>query len=275
MDSPVKFLSFFVIAVVWERWHFWCVDELSDAHLKEFTGRLMPGQIATALFQVLPDVIFWIKDRDGRFVYVNKAFCHDVVVMDASEIIGLKDEDIFPKELAQVFQRGDEEVLASREPMWDKSELVSNRYGQVEWRSTSKIPLCDMEGGWIGTAGISRKMGRVDASFGLTRHHKIAIIVEAIYAHMGKRIGVTELAAAASVSVSTLERLFKEHMNTTPRQFILQVKMSAACDHLINSGLQVKEIAASLGYEEHANFTRAFTKVMGVSPRSYQKFYKR
>jgi len=51
--------------------------------------------------------------------------------------------------------------------------------------------------------------------------------------------------------------------------------MSAACDRLINSGLQVKEIAASLGYEEHANSTRAFTKVMGVSPRSYQKFYKR
>ena len=235
----------------------------------------MPGQIATALFQVLPDVIFWIKDKDGRFVYVNKAFCHDMAVMSSVQMVGLKDEDIFPKELAKVFQRGDEEVLASGVPMWDKSELVSNRLGQVEWRSTSKIPLCDVSGKWIGTAGISRKMGRVDESLGPTRHHKIAIIVEAIYEHLDKRIGVAELAVAAAVSVSTLERLFKEHMNTTPRQFILQVKMSAACDRLINSGLQVKEIAASLGYEEHANFTRAFTKVMAMSPRSYQRFYKR
>lgn len=251
------------------------MDELQDTHLKEFTDRLQSGQIATALFQVLPDVIFWIKDKDRRFVYVNKAFCHDVAVMSSAQMVGLKDEDVFPKELAEVFQRGDEEVLASGVPMWDKSELVSNRLGQVEWRSTSKIPLCDVSGTWIGTAGISRKMGRVDESLDPTRHHKIAIIVEAIYKHLDKRIGVAELALASAVSVSTLERLFKEYMKTTPRQFILQVKMSAACDRLINSGLQVKEIAASLGYEEHANFTRAFTKILGMSPRSYQRFYKR
>lgn len=254
--------------------YLWPVDEFSNGKWKEFMARLMPGQIATALFQALPDVIFWIKDKEGRFVYVNKAFCHDVAVMDAAEMIGLKDEDVFPKELAEVFQRGDEEVLASRTPMWDKSELVPNRLGQVEWRSTSKIPLCDVAGEWIGTAGISRRMGRVDELSGPTRNHKMAIIVAAIYEHLGKRIGVSELADAASVSVSTLERRFKEYMNTTPRQFILQVKMSAACDRLINSGQQVKEVAASLGYEEHANFTRAFTKVMGMSPRSYQRFYK-
>ena len=87
-------------------------------------------------------------------------------------------------------------------------------------------------------------------------------------------MGIAELAKAASVSVSTLERLFKQHMDTTPRRFIMQVKMSAACDRLINTDMRVKEIASSLGYEEHANFTRAFTKEIGMSPRSYQKFYK-
>lgn len=274
MGSAVKVLSFFVIDVFGVKSHSWAVDELSDVKLNQFTSRLRPGQIATALFQALPDVIFWIKDQGGRFVYVNKAFCHDVGVIDALEIIGLKDEDLFPRELAEVFQRGDEEVLGSGTPMWNKSELGSNRLGEVEWRATSKIPLCDVDGEWIGTAGVSRKMGRVDKSLGPTRHQKIAVIVETIYEHLDKRIGVAELAEAASVSMSTLERLFKEHMNTTPQQFILQVKMSAACDRLINSGMQVKEVAASLGYDEHANFTRAFTKVMGMSPRSYQRFYK-
>lgn len=250
------------------------MDVLSDKRLQEFTADLMPGQIAMALFQALPDVIFWIKDQSGRFVYVNQAFYLDVAVLGSAGIVGLRDEDIFPAELAEVFKRGDEDVLSSGEPLWNKSELVSNRLGQVEWRSTSKIPLKGIYGEWVGTAGISRKMGRVNESLGPTRHHKIAIIVDTIYAHLDKRIGVAELAAAASVSVSTLERLFKEHMNATPRQFIQQVKMSAACDRLINSGWRVKEIAVSLGYEEHANFTRAFTKVMGMSPKSYQRFYK-
>ena len=63
-------------------------------------------------------------------------------------------------------------------------------------------------------------------------------------------------------------------MNTTPRRFVTQVKMSAACDRLINTGMQVSEVAASLGYDEHGNFSRAFNKEMGMSPRAYQKYYK-
>ena len=250
------------------------MDELSDAYLKEFTARLLPGQIATALFQALPDVLFWIKDVEGRFVSVNKAFCHDVSVLSADEMVGLKDADIFPAELAEVFQRGDEEVLASREPMWNKSELVSNRTGHVEWRSTSKIPLQSIDGEWIGTAGISRKMGRVDEVRRVGQHHKMAMIVDALYEHLGESISVSELAAAASVSVSTLERLFKEHMNTTPRRFVIQVKMSTACERLMNTDMKINEISSSLGFHEHANFTRAFTKTMGMSPRSYREFYK-
>jgi len=249
------------------------MDELSGAYLKEFSARLRPGQISTALFQALPDVLFWIKDVEGRFVSVNKAFCLDVSVLNAEEMVGLKDVDIFPPELAEVFQRGDEEVLASREPMWNKSELVPNRTGHVEWRSTSKIPLQSIDGEWIGTAGISRKMGRVDEVRRVGPHSKMATIVDALYEHLGESISVTELAAAASVSVSTLERLFKEHMHTTPRRFIIQVKMSTACDRLMNTEMKINEISRSLGFIEHANFTRAFTKTMGMSPRSYREFY--
>ncbi len=106
-------------------------------------------------------------------------------------------------------------------------------------------------------------------------HHKLSVTVAAIYEHLGNETGIKELAQSASISISTLERLFKEHMNTTPRQFIMQVKMSAACDRLINTDMRVKEIANSLGYDEHANFTRAFTKSMGMSPSSYQRFYKK
>jgi len=251
------------------------MDELPRVNFEGFAARLMPGQIAPALFQALPDVIFWMKDDEGRFVYVNQAFCLEIAVADASEVVGLMDKDIFPCELAEVFRRGDVEVLQSSQPIWNKSELVPNRLGVVEWRSTSKIPLQGIDGSWVGTAGISRKMGLVEGMPMPSPHHKLSVIVAAIYEHIGTETGIKELAQAASISISTLERLFKEHMNTTPRQFIMQVKMSAACDRLINTDMRVKEIANSLGYDEHANFTRAFTKSMGMSPSSYQKFYKK
>jgi AraC-like DNA-binding protein len=250
------------------------MEVLPEYDFEGFSSRLMPGHIAPALFQALPDVFFWIKDGDGRFVYMNKAFCHEVAMGDASDLVGLKDEDLFPSVLAMNYQRGDEAVLESGVAFWNKSELIPTRAGGVEWRSTSKIPLKNIDGKWVGTAGISRRMGHVEGLPMPTRHHKLAVIVAAIYEHLEKGVGIAELAKAASVSVSTLERLFKQHMDTTPRRFIMQVKMSAACDRLINTDMRVKEIASSLGYEEHANFTRAFTKEIGMSPRSYQKFYK-
>jgi len=242
---------------------------------KGFTANLMPGQIAPALFQALPDVIFWIKDAEGRFVYVNQAFCHEVAKMSAEEVLGLKDDDIFPPTLAKVFLLGDQKVLAAREARLNKLELLPNRMGGVEWRSTSKIPLQDAQGHWVGTAGISRKMGYSERPPTSGGQHKLEVIVAAIHENLQQSVSITSLAKAASVSVSTLERLFREHMDTTPRKFILQVKMSAACDWLMNTEMQVKEIANTLGYEEHGNFTRAFTKLMGMSPRAYQEFYKK
>jgi len=255
------------------------VESDSELDFEGFAAQLMPGQIAPALFQALPDVIFWMKDEMGRFVYVNKAFCHDVAVKEVKEVLGLKDKNLFPAELAEVFQHDDEAVFKSGEPIWNKSELVPSRLGGVEWRSTSKIPLKNREGQWIGTAGIARRLGHVQGlsylAQGASGHHKLSVIVAAIYENLGMEVGVKELAEAASISMSTLERLFKEHMNTTPRKFILQVKMSAACERLLNTNLLVKEIASGLGYEDHANFTRAFTKVMGMSPSTYQKFYNK
>lgn len=239
-----------------------------------FIEDLLPGQVATALFQALPGVIFWMKDSEGRFVFVNKAFCYEVAMRGADEILGLKDEDVFPRELADKYQADDEAVLRSGEALWNASELTPTRSGGVEWRSTSKIPLFNKDGRCVGSAGISRRMGHEEGLPVPTRHRQLAVIIARIYEHLDKGIEIKQIAKGAGVSISTLERLFKEHMSTTPRRFVTQVKMSAACDRLINTGMQVSEVASSLGYDEHGNFSRAFSKAMGMSPRAYQKYYK-
>ena len=275
MASYVKRLSYFVIASIRENCSVGIVDSHPELDVRGFTASLMPGQIAPALFQALPDVIFWVKAANGRFVYVNQAFCHEVANLSEEEVLGLRDDDIFPPTLAKVFLKGDQEVLASRKAKINKLELVPNRMGGVEWRATSKIPLQDTDGEWVGTAGISRKMGYGERSSTSGGHHKLEVIVEAIHENLHRSVSIVDLAEAASVSVSTLERLFRDHMNTTPRKFMLQVKMSAACDWLMNSEMQVKEIATRLGYQEHGNFTRSFNKLMGMSPSAYQEFYKK
>ena len=87
------------------------VENVQTIDFDGFIEDLLPGQVATALFQALPGVIFWMKDSEGRFVFVNKAFCYEVAMRGADEILGLKDEDVFPRELADKYQADDEAVL--------------------------------------------------------------------------------------------------------------------------------------------------------------------
>jgi len=97
--------------------------------------------------------------------------------------------------------------------------------------------------------------------------------VGAIYQCVDQDIKVTDLAEAANVSVSTLERIFKQYMRTTPKKFVLKVKLSAACERLLSSDMSVREVGSSIGYHDHANFTRAFRNLMGVSPKTYRELH--
>ena len=48
------------------------------------------------------------------------------------------------------------------------------------------------------------------------------------------------------------------------------MKMEHACHLLDTSQMSVKEVAASLGYEDQLYFSRVFSKTIGLSPRAYR-----
>ncbi len=246
----------------------------ADQDIDEFLSNLRAGQVAFNLFDFLPDVIFWIKDKEGRFVYVNDALVDSGSMDTKTEVMGKTDHDIFPVELASIYRSDDVNVMKAGEVLRNKAELVPNNTGGVEWRETSKIPLFDLKGDMVGTSGISRRMGLDEGRPGPSQHRVMNAIVGAIYKCVDQEIKVSELAEAANISVSTLERVFKQHMGTTPKKFILQAKISTSCERLIRTSKSVREIGESIGYPDHANYTRAFKKLMGVSPTRYKEIYK-
>ncbi|MFC4995365.1 AraC family transcriptional regulator [Rubritalea tangerina] len=238
----------------------------------EFLDSLIPGQISPVLFQAMPDVMFWLKNVDGEFIFFNDAFrCEKQV----EEVLGKTDADLIPSELARVYMEDDRHVMETGEPQWNKVELVVTANGGVEWRATSKVPLKNRENVVVGTAGISRRVGMDEGLPVPSQQRDMATIVGAIYKNVDKEIKVIDVAEAAGVSVSSLERLFKANMNTTPKQFIIQAKISTACERLIGTNMSVKEVGASVGYSDHANFTRGFRKVMQMSPTDYRRNYRR
>jgi AraC-like DNA-binding protein len=70
---------------------------------------------------------------------------------------------------------------------------------------------------------------------------------------------------------STLIWQFKRHLNTTPMQYLTEVRMNHAAKQLRNTLMPIKEIAEKCGYSDQLYFSSAFKKHFHCSPRTYRK----
>ena len=247
-------------------------DEVA-ARFAEFGHNLPPGQISLDLFESLPDVMFWVKDTESRYVYVNQAFA-DVLNSSRSQLLGQTDADHYAPELVRVFHKDDQTVMTTGAPISNKTELVTRAVGGIEWHMTTKVPVVDRDGVTIGTAGISRRLAQHDGHPLPAPYRALSQMVDYVHQHVDDNISVEELAAKSGMSVSTLERRFRTTLGTTPKRFIVHAKIAAACERLVNTAMSVNEIAESIGYHEHASFTRTFTRIMHMSPTAYRKHYR-
>ena len=239
----------------------------------DFVNEMQPGQVALGLFEALPNVIFWIKDSSHRLLFVNQAYA-ELWGHPPEWFIGKTDTDLNADELARVYIQDDENVVETGKAMHNKMELVTRRAGGVEWRMTSKIPLFDKNGKLIGTSGISRRLDQHEGHPLPAPYRAMSKLVDYVHEHVSEPLAVDQLAKLAGMSVSTLERRFRSHLGTSPKRFILHSKVTAACERLLSTPMTISEISESLGYNEHASFTRAFTSVMHMSPTAYRKYYK-
>jgi sigma-B regulation protein RsbU (phosphoserine phosphatase) len=110
-----------------------------------------------ALMDTIPDRIYF-KDRECRFLSVNKAMREFLHLSEDDNIEGLTDFDFFLAEHAQDAYEDEQRVLATGEPIIGKEERENLPDGRITWVSTTKVPMRDEGGRIIGVCGISRDM---------------------------------------------------------------------------------------------------------------------
>nr|MDA3963036.1 AraC family transcriptional regulator [Planctomycetota bacterium] len=95
--------------------------------------------------------------------------------------------------------------------------------------------------------------------------------VATINQHPQRDLGVTALAAAARISPGHLHELFKQHLGTSPHQYILARRLDRARRLLRDSNASIATIAHDCGFASAANFCRAFKRITAMSPGSYRR----
>lgn len=83
-------------------------------------------------------------------------------------------------------------------------------------------------------------------------------------------INVHQVADYVGINRSYLFQLFRNETGCSMQQYLINLRMKAACTLLSRADIQVKTVAASVGYEP-LNFSRIFKKHIGISPTEYQK----
>ena len=80
---------------------------------------------------------------------------------------------------------------------------------------------------------------------------------------------VAQTAAFVGMSVRTLQRHLAAH-RTSHDLLVAQTRLATAATVLQQTDAKILDLALDLGYSDHANFTRAFRRWTGCSPRQYR-----
>jgi PAS domain S-box-containing protein len=110
------------------------------------------------LFNALMDNItdnIYFKDRESRFIRINKTLAHIFGLKDPAEAIGKTDFDFFTSEHSQQAFNDERKILETGQIM-SMEEKETHHDRPDTWVSTVKMPLKDNHGKLIGTFGISR-----------------------------------------------------------------------------------------------------------------------
>ncbi|MFM8804947.1 MAG: PAS domain-containing protein, partial [Planctomycetia bacterium] len=88
-----------------------------------------------ALFDEVAGVQCWIKDREGRYRWVNRGFLLNYALERVGDVVGRTDHDLSPAHLADQYRLDDERVLRG-EPVDGRLELVGRFDRTAVWSRT-------------------------------------------------------------------------------------------------------------------------------------------
>ena len=104
------------------------------------------------------------------------------------------------------------------------------------------------------------------------KHEKrITIVCDFIHQHYKEELSVDELAGIASMNTSSFCRFFKKALGKTVVTYITELRVSYACNQLINVDKTIYQIAFESGFNSIAHFNKQFKKLTGKTPKFYKK----
>ncbi|UUZ81017.1 AraC family transcriptional regulator [Paenibacillus sp. P26] len=147
--------------------------------------------------------------------------------------------------------------------MWDFFELVSG----PAWRNTDLARLIQFH----------QIFGRLAEGIPGSRVQEGRSVswlqrgLEYMEIHYTEGISVGDVSRHIGVDRTHFTKQFRKTYGLTPIEHLQQMKMNRAKQLLEQTGYTLTEIAHSVGYPDLFSFSKAFKKIVGISPNGYRQ----
>lgn len=89
--------------------------------------------------------------------------------------------------------------------------------------------------------------------------------------HFREGVMVQQLADEVGMSPFSLIRLFRRHTGTTIHAYLNQLRLRSALEMVLDTAVELTDLALDLGYCSHSHFTAAFRKTFGTTPSALRE----
>jgi AraC-like DNA-binding protein len=224
------------------------------------------------LFDRFETAGFWIKDRKGRFVWVNTMFLLHFGLHHRTDVLGRTDFELCEPSLAAQYQLDDEMVLKGKRII-SRIEMVGRFDHSMRWVITTKIPVYSRRGQIVGTAGVSQPYEKDEP--GMVSGSPLAEAMKFLAENFNEPFDRRKLAKQSGMSLRDFHRKFREAYHVTPHDYVRQLRVRASCNALVFSDKTLARIASEYGFSDQSHFTREFHRAIGEPPGVYRARHQR
>ncbi|RCW16408.1 AraC family transcriptional regulator [Streptococcus gallolyticus] len=107
------------------------------------------------------------------------------------------------------------------------------------------------------------------------KNEQIRELIDYINNNYQKNLSIDFLSQFMGYSKTHFMAVFKQHTGISCTEFIIRIRLSKACDLLINTTDPILEIATAVGFNNLSNFNRQFKRYYKLTPSSYRKQFKK
>lgn len=166
-------------------------------------------------------------------------------------------------EILETFQLNQPMILPAED-----SDFLAERFHQlreiVQSRDSRLLPR---------NMGITMELlGRMAERGPSSEHLPLALRIakSRLSGGFGNAVSIAALAQELRMPLRTFNRMFRDHLGISPREFRKQCRMETAKGYLNHTSESIKEIAERLGYGNAFHFSGEFRRTFGISPLNFR-----